>query len=112
MADQGKVVITSVVPTAVQTQGIAISGAGTLSATLRPVGVLADSSAAGVVAGPVQIGGTALASCGESITAGELCASDASGQLISLTAGSEHLCFCIALEAGAAADVLISVKII
>ena len=107
-----KVVITMTVPTAVAVRGTAISGAGTLSASLRGVGLLDDQSAAGVVIDGVQISGTALGVAGEVITAGMLLASDADGKLIDVTAAAEHLGFCVALEAAAAEDVLFNVKII
>ena len=112
MADQGKVVITHIVPTASTIRGTAISGAGTLSASLRGVGLLDDLSDAGVVKDSIQISGTALGVAGEVITSGMLLASDADGKLIDVTAGSEHLGFCVAMEAAAAEDVLFNVKII
>lgn len=110
MSDQGKVMITSVVPTAVSVRGLAISGAGTFSATLKAIGFAYEQSDAGIVIGPVQIAGTCLAVAGEVITAGEDLQSDADGKLI--TAVDDGLHCAVALEAGSAEDVLFRVKIL
>jgi hypothetical protein len=111
MSDQGKQMITSVVPTAASVRGLAISGAGTFSATLMAVGFAIDSSAAGVVIGAVQIGGTCMAVCGVSaITAGADLQSDGAGKLIA--AVDDGLACAVALEDGSAEDVLFRVKIL
>jgi hypothetical protein len=104
MADQGKTCITMTVP-ASTARGLAISGAGTLSATLRAVGVLYDSTIAGETTGNVQIAGTALATFGGNVTAGAPLKSDATGKLVVATTGAandDHLICATAMEAGAA----------
>lgn len=113
MSDQGKVVITMTVP-ASSAFGTAIAGTGAKSATLKAVGLMADSTAAGVTTGPVQISGTALGIAAETITAGQALKADADGKLAVATTGAgndDHLICAIALE-GASANELFSVKIV
>lgn len=111
MADQGKIMITMAIP-ASTARALAISGAGTLSASLRAIGVVHSGTDADQTSGPVQIGGTALCTAGEAITAGQLVVSDAAGKMIAVSVGSEHLAMAIALEAAAADGVLFDAKLI
>lgn len=113
MADQGKVLISMTVPESTA-RGVAISGAGTLSATLRGVGILYEPSDAGEVLGQVQISGTALALIGTGdCVAGDRLVSAADGSLIVATgdATDNSLICAVALEAGAAGE-LRKVKIL
>lgn len=110
MADQGKVTITMTVPESTA-YGSAVSGAGTLSATLRAVGIMADSTAAGVTTGPVQIGGTALGIASGSVTAGAHLCATATGALVVQSTEADDLVCAIALE-GASDGEMFKVKII
>lgn len=86
MADQGAVEITMTVPgTAVR--GNLVSGAGTFSATLRAVGVVADD-ADGATTGRVQVSGTALVKLAGTLSAGDQFIMDASGDAAAHTTGS------------------------
>lgn len=78
MADQGKISITMTVP-ASTARGTFISGAGTLSASLRSAGVMEDSTSATQTKAPVQITGTCLIKAGAAFSAGASLVSDASG---------------------------------
>jgi len=110
MADQGKVVIRRAIP-ASTARGLLLSGAGTLSATLRAIGVVYEGTDATETAGQVQISGTALVTSSGTIAAGKLCASDANGKLVAVSAGSEHLGMAVTLEASSAGE-LVSCKLI
>ena len=112
MADQGKVNITMTVP-ASSAYRTAVSGAGTKSATLRPVGFMDDSTDASTTTGPVQIAGTGLAIAGGVITAGARLKSTAAGALIVATgdATDNSLICAVALEAAASGE-LFRVKIL
>jgi hypothetical protein len=112
MSDQGAVIITMTVPESTG-RGIFVSGAGTLSASLRAVGCLVEGTDAGETKAAVQISGTALASYAETISAGDKLVSDASGQLAIATgdATDNGLICAVALEGGDA-DELRRVKII
>ncbi len=100
MADQGKTLITMTVPST-GTRGELISGAGTLSATLRAVGVLYDD-ADGATKGPVQTAGTALVVLGATLTAGADVQSDANGAAIA--AVDDGLVCGVLLEGGISGD--------
>lgn len=110
MADQGKVLIRHTIP-ASTARGLAVDGAGALSATNRAIGLVYEGTDSSETAGQVQISGTGLATAAGAVTAGELLAADAAGKMVAVSAGSEHLGMCIALEA-AAADELFRVKIV
>jgi len=108
MADQGATIITMTVP-ASTARGAFVSGAGTKSATLRAVGCLVEGTDSTETKAAVQIGGTALALFGATLTAGALLQANASGALIAnATAGLECA---VALEAGASGE-LRQVKLI
>jgi len=113
MSDQGKVLITMTVPESAAFC-TAVSGAGTKSASLRAVGLMADSTAAGVTKGPVQISGTALGIAAGVITIGDRLKSDADGKLAVVTgdATDNGLTMAVALEGAAAEDILFNVKIL
>ena len=112
MADQGKYVRTMPVP-ASTARGRVISGAGTLSATLRGVGILYEPSSSTESTGRVQLGGTALGLLGGVVTAGARLKSDAAGALVVATgdATDNSLIMAVALEAGASGE-LRDVKIL
>ncbi len=106
MAGQGEMLITMDVPESTP-RGTLISGAGTLSATLKAVGVIVEGSDAGETKANVQVGGTALVLCGATLTAGALVVADAAGEAIVFTEdtdavnGNNHLVCGIMLEGGA-----------
>ena len=98
MSDQGKIVITMPVP-AETPRAKLISGAGTLSASLRAVGVLYDSTGENQAIGQVQIGGTALVTLGANLSAGATVKSDASGDAVA--SSTDHSLMCgILLDGG------------
>jgi len=99
MADQGKILITMPIP-ASTARGLLISGAGTLSATLRAVGVTYEGTSASETIGQCQIGGIALVQGSGAINAGVPCRSDAAGKAVASAAdGSDaDLVCCIPLE--------------
>jgi hypothetical protein len=113
MSDQGKVNITMTVPVSTA-YGSAISGEGTVSATLRAVGLLDEETDASTVLGPVQISGTKLGIAAEAISIGDRLKSDADGKLAVVTgdATDNGLTMAVALELAAAEDVLFRVKIL
>jgi hypothetical protein len=106
MSDQGAVIITMAIP-ASTARGSMLSGAGTLSATLRAVGCVVEGTDATETRGAVQIGGTALALCGGTIAIGGLATANADGKLIAhvedtdAVDGTDHLACAVMLEAGA-----------
>jgi hypothetical protein len=110
MSDQGAVIITMTVPESTG-RGLFVSGAGTLSATLRGVGCLVEGTDAGETKAAVQISGTALASLAGTTTAGAHLCADAAGQLVVKSTEADDLVCAIALEGGSA-DELRRVKII
>jgi hypothetical protein len=105
MAGQGEVLITMSVPASTP-RGAIISGAGTLSATLRGVGVLVEGTDASETKASVQISGTALVLLGATLTAGAMFISDASGKAVAHTAdtdavdGDDDLVCGVLLEGG------------
>jgi len=102
MADQGAIIITMDVP-ASTARGAFVSGAGTLSATLRGVGCLVEGTDASETKTAVQIGGTALALFGATITAGAGLQSDATGALIADITTTDLQC-AVALEDGVSGE--------
>lgn len=104
MADQGKVLITMTVP-ASSARGTILSGAGTKSATIRPAGVLYDSTDAGQTTGQVQVSGTALVVLGGTVAAGDTIKSTATGTGVKATLATDiNTVVGIALEAGASGE--------
>lgn len=99
MADQGKVLVTHPVP-ASTARGLLISGAGTLSATLRAVGVTYEGTSSTETNGQVQMGGIALVQGSGAISAGTPCRSDAAGKAVATLADGTDadLTCCIPLE--------------
>ena len=85
MADQGKISITMTVP-ASTAKGTFISGAGTLSASLRSAGVMEDSTDSTQTKAPVQITGTCLIKAGAAFSAGASLVSDANGLAVAADA--------------------------
>jgi hypothetical protein len=112
MAGQGEMLVTMDVPESTP-RGSFVSGAGTLSAVLKGVGVIVEGTDAGETKASVQIGGTAPAIYSETITAGASLKSDATGELAIATgdATDNGLVCAIALEDGAANE-LRSVKLV
>ena len=98
MADQGKTVITMTVPAA-GTRGKLVDGSGAFAA-VKSAGVMLDD-ADGATSGPVQTAGTALVSLGATLTAGDLIASDASGDAV---AAIDHNVSGVLLEGGASGE--------
>lgn len=120
MADQGKVVIAFAAPESTA-RGLFISGAGTLSATLRPIGALYEPTDAGETVGQVQVGGTCKLVAGTGgVTAGASLVSASDGTAVVATAltvdtsdagvvadpvlGNAHLVRAIALESASAGE--------
>ena len=100
MSDQGAIIITMDVP-ASTARGAFVSGAGTLSASLRAVGCLVEGTDASETKTAVQIGGTALGLFGATITAGAILQADVDGNLIAVVqTGDTDLECAIALEGG------------
>jgi len=111
MADQGKDLITMTVPVSTA-RALFISGAGTLSATLKAVGILYDSTDSTQSKGQVQITGSALITLAETLTAGALVVSDAAGKAAAhvedtdIADGNDHLVRAILLEGGDAEELV------
>ena len=101
MANQDNL-ITMTVPESTA-RGALISGAGTLSATLRAIGVLEEPTDAGETKQAVRISGTALALYGATITAGKVCKSDANGKLVEVAGdgSDDYLACALTIDAGA-----------
>jgi len=110
---QGNTLITITTAETV-TRGEFVSGAGTLSATLKPIGVCYDIDGTDCM---VAISGTALVELGATLTAGALVVSDANGKAIAHTEdsdvvdGNDHLICAILLEGGDAGE-LVNAKLI
>ena len=102
MADQGATIITMAIP-ASTARGSMLSGAGTLSATLRAVGCVVEGTDSTETKGAVQLNGTCLAIYAATITAGDSLQADASGELIADVVATGLQC-AIALESGVAND--------
>lgn len=111
MGDQGKVLISMTAPVSTA-RGSAISGAGTCSATLKPVGILYEPTSSTETLGQVQIAGTALGLLGTGgATLGANLVSAADGSLIVQSTEADSLVCAVAMEAGSAGE-LRNVKII
>ena len=103
MADQGKVLIPMTVPASTE-RGIILSGAGTKSATLMPVGVLYDSTEADQTVGQVQVAGTALVKLAATLAAGDSVKPSATGTAAKATVGTDGTIIGVMLEGGAAGE--------
>jgi len=103
MADQGATLITMDVPESTP-RGAFVSGAGTLSSSLRAVGCLVEGTDVGETKANVQVAGIALGLLGATVTAGATLQANASGALTAdVTADSDLEC-AVALEGGAAGE--------
>jgi len=98
-AYQGNTLIT-VTTSSTLDRGLFVSGAGTLSATLPPVGVSYDADGTDCI---VAISGTVLVKAAGSITAGAPLKSDSTGKATAATVGTDHVA-AIALEAASAGE--------
>ena len=113
MSYQGNTLITMTTASTV-TRGELVSGAGTLSATLKAVGVCYDIDGTDCV---VAISGTALVELAGTISAGTQIVSDANGKAIAHTTGSstvdgdDDLVCGVLLEGGVSGD-LVNCKIL
>ena len=96
MSYQGNTLITITTPSTI-TRGEFVSGAGTLSASLPPIGVCYDIDGTDCI---VAISGTVLIEAGGTVTAGMALKSDANGHAVSATVGTDHVA-AIAIDAGA-----------
>lgn len=101
MSYQGNTLITITTASTV-TRGELVSGAGTLSATLPPIGVCYDIDGTDCI---VAISGTVLIEAGGTITAGAPLKSDANGHAVAATVGTDHVC-AIAIDGGASGSLL------
>lgn len=106
MSYQGNALITITTASTV-TRGELVSGAGTLSATLPPIGVCYDIDGTDCI---VAISGTMLIEAGGTVTAGMALKSDASGHAVSATVGTDHVA-AVAIDAGSSGT-LINCKLI
>jgi hypothetical protein len=100
MADQGKFLLALAVPSAATERALIVSSIGTLSTTLRPVGITYDSTDALVVLGQVQVAGTALVTLGATVAKGANVKSDSAGRGITATLGTDHNIIGQLLEGG------------
>lgn len=80
------------------------------ASTDTPVGINKLAAASGAAAG-IQISGVSRVLCGAAVTRGSKLMSDASGRVINFVAGAGNTMVGIALEAGAAANSIISIEI-
>jgi len=101
MSYQGNTLITITTPSTI-TRGEFVSGAGTLSATLPPIGVCYDIDGTDCI---VAISGTALIEAGATITAGMALTSDAAGHAVEATIGTDHVA-AIAIDAGGSGSLI------
>ena len=106
MAFQGNTLITVTTASTI-TRGEFVSGAGTLSATLIPVGVCYDIDDTDCM---VAINGTVLVELAATIAAGVGVKSDADGHAIAYTAGTNQA-VAILLEGGVDGD-LVTAKMV
>ena len=108
MSFQGNTLITITTASTI-TRGEFVSGAGTLSATLRPIGVCYDIVDTDCI---VAISGTVLVELAATLTAGALVTSDAAGHAIAhvedtdAVDGTDHLACAILLAGGDDGDLV------
>ncbi len=107
MSYQGNTLITITTASSV-TRGEFVSGAGTLSATLPPIGVCYDIDGTDCI---VAISGTVLVEAGATFVIGAALTSDANGHAVTATIGTDHVA-AIAMEAATAAGQLVLCRLV
>jgi len=110
MADQGKVLISMTVPASTG-RGLFISSFGTVSATVKPMGVLYEPTGATETLGQVQICGMALVKAQVTIAKGAVLIPSSIGTADVGDSTNIHLAGALALGAGNPGE-LIDCKII